>query len=109
MMSETERATLDRVEAMVNAGWRPFDDRASALLTAISKRLLADRRFGPMIRDWEREGAVSRRAKWLATTTMAVCAVVMFLTAPKWWMAATGTAFMAATAAWLWRRPEPRQ
>ena len=43
MMSETERATLDRVEAMVNAGWRPFDDRASALLTAISKRLLADR------------------------------------------------------------------
>ena len=75
----------------------------------LRERLLADRRFGPMIRDWEREGAVSRRAKWLATATMAVCAVVMFLTAPKWWMAATGTAFMAATAAWLWRRPEPRQ
>ena len=29
--------------------------------------LLAHRRFGPMIGDWEREGAVSRRAKRLAT------------------------------------------
>ena len=71
--------------------------------------LLADRRFGPMIRDWEREGAVSRRAKRLAIGMMALCALVMFLTAPKWWMAATGTAFMAIVATWLWRRPEPRQ
>ena len=71
--------------------------------------LLADRRFGPMIRDWEREGAVSRRAKRLAIGMMALCAAVMFLTAPTWWMAATGTAFMAIVAAWLWRRPEPRQ
>jgi oligopeptidase B len=27
----------------------------------------------------------------------------------QWWMAATGTAFMAIVATWLWRRPEPRQ
>jgi len=40
---------------------------------------------------------------------MALCAVVMFLTVPKWWMAATGSAIMAAVALWLWRRPEPRQ
>ena len=71
--------------------------------------LLAHHAFGPMIRDWEREGAVSRRAKWLASAMMSLCAVVMFLTAPKWWMATTGTAIMAITAAWLWRRPEPRQ
>ena len=77
--------------------------------TRLRDWLLAHRRFGPMIRDWEREGAVSRRAKRLAIGMMAVCAVVMFLTAPKWWMAATGTAIMAITAAWLWRRPEPRQ
>ena len=38
---------------------------------------------------------------------MAACAVIMFLTAPKTWMAATGTAIMAVVAAWLWRRPEP--
>lgn len=71
--------------------------------------LLAHRRFGPMIRDWEREGAVSRRAKRLAIGMMALCAVVMFLTAPRPWMAATGTAMMALVALWLWRRPEPRQ
>ena len=70
-------------------------------------RLLADRRFGPMIRDWQAHGAVGRRAKWLATTMMSACAVVMFLTAPKLWMAATGTAIMAVVATWLWLRPEP--
>ena len=69
--------------------------------------LLAHRRFGPMIRDWQAHGAVSRRAKWLATTMMAVAALLMFLTAPRGWMAATGTAIMATVALWLWRRPEP--
>ncbi len=73
----------------------------------LHRRLLGDRRFGPMIRDWEAHGAVSRRAKVLATVMMAVCAAIMFLTAPRPWMAATGTAIMAAVAIWLWRRPEP--
>lgn len=69
--------------------------------------LLAHRQFGPMIRDWQAHGAVSRRAKWLAVTMMSVCAVIMFLTAPKVWMAATGTAIMTVVAIWLWARPEP--
>lgn len=79
--------------------------RGSARLHA---RLLADRRFGPMIRDWQAQGAVGRRAKWLATTMMAMASVLMFLTAPRAWMAATGTAIMLLVAAWLWTRPEPR-
>ena len=70
--------------------------------------LLAHRQFGPLIHGWEAQGAVSRRAKRLATLMMVACAVVMFLTAPALWMAATGTAIMAVVAAWLWRRPEPR-
>jgi uncharacterized protein len=70
--------------------------------------LLAHRQFGPLIRDWQAQGAVSRKAKRLATAMMAACAVVMFVTAPATWMAATGTAVMALVAAWLWRRPEPR-
>lgn len=74
----------------------------------LHERLLADPRFGPMIRDWQEQGAVSRRAKRLAATMMAIAAVVMFLAAPAWWMAATGTAVMALVAAWLWSRPEPR-
>lgn len=70
-------------------------------------RLHAHPVFGPMIRDWETSGAVARRAKWVATITMALCAGVMFLTAPKPWMAATGTVVMAVVAVWLWMRPEP--
>lgn len=71
-------------------------------------RLLADPRFGPVIRDWEREGAVSRRAKRLATAMMSICAVLLFATAPRAWMAGIGTLVMAVVAAWLWHRPEPR-
>ncbi|MCU0681252.1 MAG: YbaN family protein [Polyangiaceae bacterium] len=78
--------------------------RGSAKLHA---KLLAHRRFGPMIRDWQANGAVSRRSKWLATTMMSICAVIMFLTSPKVWAAAAGAATMACTAIWLWRRPEP--
>ncbi len=90
----------------------PFVLLAAYAAARGSKRLhawlLGHRVFGPMIRDWQAQGAVSRRAKWLAITTMAACAVVMFLTAPQPWMAATGTAIMAVVAMWLWRRPEPR-
>ena len=73
----------------------------------LHRRLLAHPQFGPMIRDWQAQGAVSRHAKWLATGMMSACAILMFLTAPQTWMAATGTAIMAVVAAWLWRRPEP--
>ena len=64
------------------------------------------RLFGPMIRDWEARGAVSRRAKWTASLLMAACAVIFFLTAPRLWMAASGSLIMAVVAIWLWRRPE---
>ena len=70
--------------------------------------LLAHPVFGPMISAWEREGAISRRAKWTATIAMAACAVVMFVVASKVWLAAFGTATMAIVAVWMWSRPEPR-
>lgn len=71
--------------------------------------LLGHPRFGGSIRDWEREGAVSRRAKRLAIGMMAACALVLALAAPAWWLAAAGIAVMAIVALWLWQRPEPRQ
>ncbi|MCJ0826836.1 YbaN family protein [Luteimonas sp. 50] len=71
--------------------------------------LLAHRQFGPLIRDWQAQGAVGRRAKWLATAMMAAAAVIMALAAPRWWMAAIGIACMAAVDLWLWSRPEPRR
>jgi uncharacterized membrane protein YbaN (DUF454 family) len=89
----------------------PFVLLAAYAAARGSKRLhawlLAHRVFGPMIRDWEASGAVSRRAKHWAIGTMALCAAVFFLTAPKWWMAAIGTGIMAIVGTWLWLRPEP--
>lgn len=70
-------------------------------------RLLAHAQFGPMIRDWQARGAVSRRAKVLAVSMMSACAALLFLTAPRWWMAAIGAAIMTIVGAWLWSRPEP--
>jgi len=69
-------------------------------------RLLADPRFGAMIRDWQERGAVARRSKWLAVTTMAISsALLLWLTPP--WSALAATVCMASVAVWLWRRPEP--
>jgi len=63
-------------------------------------------KFGPMIRDWEREGAVSRRAKRLALGMMLLCSAVLALVASfVGWLVAS--LCMAAVAIWLWRRPEP--
>lgn len=69
--------------------------------------LLSHRRFGPVIREWEAHGAVSRRAKRLAIGSMAVSAAVMWLVVPRPWVAALATVVMGVVAAWLWRRPEP--
>ena len=73
----------------------------------LHRRLQAHAQFGPMIRDWDVYGAVSRRAKVLAVAMMGACAALLFLTAPRLWMATTGTAVMVIVGAWLWSRPEP--
>ena len=73
----------------------------------LHERLLAHRTFGPMIREWQATGAVTRRAKLWAIGMMALSSLIMFATAPKWWMAGIGTAVMAIVGTWLWLRPEP--
>ena len=74
--------------------------------------LHAHPRFGPVIRDWNANGAVSREAKKAASWTMLACAAVLVAVmvrfpAHHWWMTALPIACMAVVAAWLWRRPEP--
>lgn len=64
-------------------------------------------RFGKMICEWEEHGAVSRRAKWLASTMMAVCSALMWLSPSPFWAWATGSGIMLCVAVWLWFRPEP--
>ncbi len=64
-------------------------------------------RFGRMLQDWERDGAVGRRAKYFASITMLGSAVGLFVFSPRWWIAAIVAAVMLVVAIWLWRRPEP--
>ena len=62
--------------------------------------------FGRMICEWEEHGAVSRRAKWLASTMMLLCSVLMWFTPSPFWAWAMGSAIMLCVAVWLWFRPE---
>jgi uncharacterized membrane protein YbaN (DUF454 family) len=78
----------------------------------LHRYLLEHSSFGPMIRDWQAHGAVSRRAKWAATLMMAASALVLLaimlsVGGHRWWMAALPIACMTMVAAWLWMRPEP--
>lgn len=70
--------------------------------------LLGHRLFGPLLHNWQNGRTVSRRAKWSATITMAACAVIVSLTAHRWWLAALAIGCMAIVLAWLWSRPVPQ-
>lgn len=69
--------------------------------------LLGHRQFGPLIADWQQHGAVSRKAKWLASLTMLPCAVLVFWLAPMAWVKGLSIGCMAGVGVWLWRRPLP--
>lgn len=70
-------------------------------------RLLQHPRFGPAIRDWQAHGAVSRRGKWMATITMAACAVIMLWCVPIAWVKVVSIGCMSLVCLWLWTRPLP--
>jgi uncharacterized membrane protein YbaN (DUF454 family) len=68
--------------------------------------LLNHAQFGPPIRRWREHGAVPRRAKWFASVSMALSAVVLWSTAAPLAVRVGTPVFMLCVALWLWRRPE---
>ncbi|MGA7298338.1 MAG: YbaN family protein [Rhodanobacteraceae bacterium] len=72
-------------------------------------RLLRDKRFGHMIRDWYRYGAVKRSAKWLTTIAMSVSAAGMLWFSPDPVLPLIVIGIMLVVDVWLWLRPEPPQ
>jgi uncharacterized protein len=70
-------------------------------------KLRRDKHFGPMLRSWEDHGAVSRRAKWIATISMAFGVVSLLVVFKGHWAAFVGIGTMVVIAVWLWLRPEP--
>ena len=67
--------------------------------------LLSHRLFGPIIRDWQDGGRVSRPAKRAASVSMGVCAILLLWLVEAPW-SLIPLAIMATVLLWLWRRPE---
>lgn len=69
--------------------------------------ILRHRLFGPLLQHWQ-QGRLPRRAKWAATLTMSLAAVILLLhTGGLTWLAGLLLGSMAAVLGWLWCRPEP--
>lgn len=69
--------------------------------------LLNHAHFGPPVRRWREHGAVTRRAKWLASIMMATSAVFLqFFTSIMLLVRVSVPLVMLAVGIWLWRRPE---
>jgi uncharacterized membrane protein YbaN (DUF454 family) len=70
--------------------------------------LIEHPRLGPPLKNWRREGAISRRAKVAAVTLMAASyAVFWFGTSPPFWRAMIVAAVMILPAIFVVTRPEP--
>lgn len=70
--------------------------------------LYAHSLFGPMLRNWDDGGQVSRRVKWMASASMVLSSALIFHVAENPWLSASAVAVMASVQIWLWLRPEPQ-
>ena len=68
--------------------------------------LLAHPSFGPPLKRWREQGAVPRKAKYLAIVMMSLSVVLLLLSAAHFWLKLVLPAFLCAVAIWLWLRPE---
>lgn len=62
--------------------------------------------FGPPIRDWEERGAISRRAKTLAVSMMALLLVISLIFGAPLWVMALQTVCMGGAAVFILSRPD---
>lgn len=71
----------------------------------LAQRLYDHPRYGPPMREWRDRRAISRRAKIASVATMALGAIVTWLTI-GWPWATIVTAILLCTGSWIWTRPE---
>lgn len=69
--------------------------------------LTGHRRFGPLITDWQRHGAIARRAKVTAIMVMLVTLVAGWAAGLELWLLGVQAAAMAGAATFILTRPEP--
>lgn len=68
--------------------------------------LLRHPKLGPPIIEWRMHGRVSRKAKYLAVSTMALSLLLLWHSSAPLILQWLVTATLMVTATWLWRRPE---
>lgn len=62
--------------------------------------------YGPPIADWQQRGAIGRKAKWIASVSMAAgFCVALALGLPVWVLAVQGTV-LAGAGVFIWTRPD---
>jgi uncharacterized membrane protein YbaN (DUF454 family) len=75
---------------------------------ALEAWLLDHRKFGPPLRAWRQQGAISRPAKCMACTGMATGFVLFWMGAhPSVWLAVLVAALLLASALYVVSRPHP--
>jgi uncharacterized membrane protein YbaN (DUF454 family) len=74
----------------------------------LEQYLLSHAHFGQPIRDWRERGAISRRAKWLATVMMSGSLLMIWLTPLLVWVKLGLTVTISCVLIWMWSRPEAR-
>ncbi len=63
--------------------------------------------FGPPVRDWQSHGAISRRAKVMATTAMLAVLLLSVVLGLKWQIIAVQASILVAVSIFILTRPEP--
>lgn len=88
----------------------PFMLLAALCFARSSERLhawlLSHPTFGLPIADWQERGAISARAKRLATVAVAATFAISVALGLKPWILATQGTVLAAVALFLWTRPD---
>ena len=62
--------------------------------------------LGPPIRDWQRSGAIQRRAKWLASLSIAAGFSLSVYLQLGWKVLLAQALVLSATCLFIWTRPE---
>lgn len=63
--------------------------------------------FGPPVRDWQAHGAISRRAKIMATGAMLAVLAISVVLGLKWQIIALQAAILVAVSLFILTRPAP--
>lgn len=72
-----------------------------------ARRLLAHPRFGPVLRDWQRERAIPRHVKLVAVSSISVAWLLIVGASDSWPVPAITGVVLFGVSLWIATRPSP--